>query len=143
MVNCANAHRSRRRLNCSQSRWSGDTALYSATGSGRIPLVRMLLTAGADFEDSLRMVRVRLRLWNYVNSPEYAKWSEMNALFNSFLAAHYLLRTKLYVVGPRSENPASARHQLFGGHCLAQSIVSFLAGDGRVVEDPSSSDGDY
>ena len=97
---------------------TGKTALCVACEHGNLDAVRLLISRGAT---------VDRRSYDVVKSASYARAKAIKALFD----AHYVLRIRFHVVGPRGENPGSARREIFLcrsqiSRAIVRRVISFV-----------------
>ena len=97
---------------------TGKTALCVACEHGNLDAVRLLISRGAT---------VDRRSYDVVKSASYARAKAIKALFDAQLA----LRIRFHVVGPRGENPGSARREIFFcrsqiSRAIVRRVISFV-----------------
>ncbi len=107
---------------------SGRTALSIACDHADINMVKFLLSYG---------VIIDWKSHNTVQSASYSKMAAIKALFDAaappekrFLA-HWVLRIRLHVVGPRGDHKASGRQEIFRcktqvSRAITKRVVSFI-----------------
>lgn len=101
---------------------NGKTALCVACEHGNIDAVRLLMSRGAT---------VNRRSYDVVKSASYSRAKAIKALFDAHRLAHWVLRIRLHVAGPRGDHPDSVRHETFScrtqiSRAIVRRAISFV-----------------
>jgi ankyrin repeat protein len=108
---------------------NGKTALCVACDHGNVNAVRLLISRGAT---------VDRRSYDVVKSASYSRVATIKAFFDAAAPpskrrlAHWVLRIRLHVAGPRGGHPDSARHETFScrtqsSRAIVRRVTSFVA----------------